>query len=124
MKKIILTVLALTVALTIFVAGCASRTTPPSPSVAPSASTSASPSAATSGEKIFSAADLSKYDGKNGNPAYIAVDGVVYDVTNIKQWSTGIHQGALAGKDLTQAISKAPHGTAVLKDVPVVGKLQ
>lgn len=27
--------------------------------------------------------ELAAYDGKDGNPAYIAVDGVIYDVTDV-----------------------------------------
>ena len=34
-------------------------------------------------EKIFTEKELGKYDGQNGNPAYVAIDGVVYDVTNV-----------------------------------------
>ncbi|HWQ96643.1 MAG TPA: cytochrome b5 domain-containing protein [Clostridia bacterium] len=67
---------------------------------------------------------LKQYDGKNGNPAYIAVDGVIYDVSNVSRWKNGSHEGYSAGKDLTDAIKgKSPHGTSVLEGVPVVGKL-
>ena len=34
-------------------------------------------------EKIFTLDELKNYDGKEGRKAYIAVDGVVYDVTNV-----------------------------------------
>jgi cytochrome b involved in lipid metabolism len=33
-------------------------------------------------EKIFTTEELAKYDGKNNQPAYIAVDGIVYDVSD------------------------------------------
>lgn len=88
-----------------------------------SASASASTSAAASGEKTFTLQELSKYTGKNGNPAYIAVSGVVYDVSNNSQWHNGTHNGQSAGNDLTTAIKSAPHGTSILKNLPVVGKL-
>jgi predicted heme/steroid binding protein len=64
------------------------------------------------------------YNGKNGQPAYIAVSGVVYDVTNAQGWRNGSHQGVSAGQDLTSAITQAPHGTSVLNGLTVVGKLQ
>ena len=60
---------------------------------------------------------------QNGKPAYVAVNGAIYDVTNVPQWKNGTHQGYTAGKDLTNEIAKAPHGNSVLKDLPVVGKL-
>lgn len=37
-------------------------------------------------EKILTLDELKNYDGKEGRKAYIAVDGVVYDVTNVAAW--------------------------------------
>ncbi|MEN6564261.1 MAG: cytochrome b5 domain-containing protein [Christensenella sp.] len=68
--------------------------------------------------------ELAQFNGKDGNPAYVAVDGVIYDVTNLPKWKNGEHNGYSAGQDLTDIIkNKSPHGVAKLKDVPVVGKL-
>jgi predicted heme/steroid binding protein len=68
--------------------------------------------------------ELKQYDGQNGNPAYVAVDGVIYDVTDVPQWSGGKHNGYTAGQDLTDIIkNKSPHGVAKLQGVPVVGEL-
>lgn len=72
-------------------------------------------------EKTFTLDELAKYDGKNGQPAYIAVDGVVYDVTN--NFPNGEHHGCTAGTDSTESIKKVSHGTAILSSSPVVGKL-
>ncbi|MEL7610315.1 MAG: cytochrome b5 domain-containing protein [Bacillota bacterium] len=73
---------------------------------------------------VLTPEELAQYDGKNGNPAYIAVDGVIYDVTNVPQWKDGEHNGFSAGNDLTDAIKNvSPHGVSKLKSVPVVGKL-
>lgn len=75
-------------------------------------------------EKAFTIEELSKYTGKDGNPAYIAVDGMVYDVTNVSNWKNGIHNGFKAGLDLTEQIkTKSPHGVSKLKGIKVVGKL-
>lgn len=73
--------------------------------------------------KTFTLAELANFNGKNGQPAYIAVSGVVYDVTNVKSWNNGSHQGVSAGKDLTKVITQAPHGTSVLTGLKVVGTL-
>jgi predicted heme/steroid binding protein len=75
-------------------------------------------------EKTFTIDELSTYNGKDGNPAYIVVEGIVYDVTNVSQWKNGMHNGFEAGKDLTEEIKTiSPHGVSKLKGVPVVGKL-
>ncbi len=68
--------------------------------------------------------ELRKYDGRNGNPAYVAVGGLIYDVTNVPQWRGGYHNGLYAGRDLTQEIKTiAPHGLPRLSGVPIVGRL-
>lgn len=82
---------------------------------------SASPSA----QLELTAEELAAYNGQNGQPAYIAVDGVIYDVTNVPQWKNGGHNGFSAGKDLTNEIKTvSPHGVSKLKGLPVVGKLK
>lgn len=76
-------------------------------------------------EKTFTVDELAKYNGKNGNPAYVAVSGVVYDVTDANEWNKGAHKnGITAGKDLTDEISKAPHKLKVLDKIPMVGILK
>jgi len=68
--------------------------------------------------------ELAQYNGKDGQPAYVAVEGVIYDVTDVPQWAGGEHNGYSAGADLTDAITQqSPHGTSVLADLPVVGTL-
>ena len=100
-------------------AGCSSSG---NSSTSSSADTNASDTSAPP-QKVFTLDELKLFDGQNGNPAYIAVDGIVYDVTNDKQWSGGTHQGYSAGQDLTDAIGKAPHGKSKLDGVPIVGTL-
>ncbi|HWI51480.1 MAG TPA: cytochrome b5 domain-containing protein [Symbiobacteriaceae bacterium] len=51
--------------------------------------------------RTFTREQLATYTGRNGNPAYVAVNGTVYDVTNNKAWSAASHFGLPAGKDLT-----------------------
>jgi predicted heme/steroid binding protein len=95
----------------------------PSASASPSGSDAAA--AETSAAPLTLTADeLAQYDGKDGQPAYIAVDGVIYDVTNVRQWRNGEHNGFTAGKDLTEEIKNiSPHGVSKLKGLPVVGEL-
>ncbi len=69
-------------------------------------------------------AELAKYDGREGRPAYVAVNGKIYDVTASPLWAGGDHQGAhTAGYDLTEELKSAPHVRAVVERFPVVGQL-
>lgn len=73
----------------------------------------------------FTVDELAKYTGTNDNPAYVAVDGIVYDVTNYKPWKDGKHKnGITAGKDLTERFkNEAPHNRKFLEKLPKVGVL-
>jgi predicted heme/steroid binding protein/uncharacterized membrane protein len=73
----------------------------------------------------FDAVELAKYNGKNGNPVYVAHEGKVYDVSASKLWRNGIHMKRHhAGGDLTNDIQAAPHETDVLGRFPQVGILK
>ncbi|MCX7746563.1 MAG: hypothetical protein N2645_06705 [Clostridia bacterium] len=77
-------------------------------------------------QKTFTKEELAKYNGKDGRPCYVALNGVVYDITNVKGWKNGGHgHGILAGKDWTAAFEKfAPKGHKkpdFLKKLTVVG---
>jgi len=65
--------------------------------------------------RSFSPKELAQYNGGDGDPAYVAVDGTVYDVSSSGMWRDGIHMGRhVAGQDLTAEIDAAPHGAEVL----------
>ena len=74
-------------------------------------------------EKAFTLSELAKFNGKNGVAAYVAVKGIVYDVTNVSQWEKGTHNGYEAGVDLTEAFKNSPHQDSIFNGIPVVGKL-
>jgi uncharacterized surface protein with fasciclin (FAS1) repeats/predicted heme/steroid binding protein len=80
---------------------------------------------ATYAKIFFTLAELSAFDGRNGANAYVAYEGVIYDVTNNSRWPNGSHNGYQAGQDLTAALnSVAPHSSSNLTTQPVVGFLQ
>ena len=76
-------------------------------------------------EKKFSRKDIEKFDGKEGRPAYIAYNGIVYDVTDNLYWIDGNHfESHSASVDLTSEIDNAPHGEEVFEGVAKVGILE
>jgi len=69
--------------------------------------------------------ELANYNGQNGQRAYIAVNGTIYDVTDSPRWENGLHPpDHLAGQDLTEELTKAPHVRAVVERFPVVGRIE
>jgi predicted heme/steroid binding protein len=73
---------------------------------------------------ILTLEQLAEYDGKDGKKAYVAVDNIIYDVTDSRAWGAGMHNGFAAGKDLTREIKEqSPHGVGNMERVPVVGRL-
>lgn len=77
------------------------------------------------GLKEFTLEELAKFDGMDGRSAYIAYDGMVYDVTDSELWESGTHFDAhQAGQDLTEFMKDAPHTEEILiENFTVVGKL-
>ncbi len=47
--------------------------------------------------------ELAKYNGKDGMPAYIAIDGLIYDVSETPQWMEESHGGSMADTDISEA---------------------
>jgi predicted heme/steroid binding protein/uncharacterized membrane protein len=75
--------------------------------------------------KEITSEELVLFNGKDGKPVYIAFQGKVYDVSKSPLWSKGLHMNRHpSGKDLTGAISAAPHGTEILERYPQVGVLK
>ncbi|MCX6808195.1 MAG: hypothetical protein NTW50_00820 [Candidatus Berkelbacteria bacterium] len=83
-----------------------------------STDTTNTPSTGANTTKTFSAQELAKYNGLNGQPAYVAVDGTVYDMSSI--FRNGQHHGFSAGQDLTNAFHQF-HTSGQLDGLPIVG---
>lgn len=66
--------------------------------------------------------ELALYDGKEGRSAYVAVNSVVYDVTDILAWAGGMHFGSLAGTDATMDFELC-HKETLLENLTIVGRL-
>ncbi|HUX21152.1 MAG TPA: cytochrome b5 domain-containing protein [Spirochaetia bacterium] len=77
------------------------------------------------GSRAFTEEELAHYDGREGRPAYVAYRGLVFDVSGSMRWAGGRHQDRHdAGRDLTEELKEAPHGTTILLRVPIVGRLR
>lgn len=74
---------------------------------------------------VFTAEELKKYNGQNGNPVYIVYHGGVYDVSESKMWRTGMHMKRHpSGTDLSNELDGAPHGEEVFERFKKVGTIQ
>ncbi len=75
-------------------------------------------------ELLLTLQELSAFDGRSGNRGLIAVDGIIYDVSNSPRWPNGNHNGYQAGQDLTTAMDNNPqHGRENLQRLPRVGRI-
>jgi predicted heme/steroid binding protein len=75
--------------------------------------------------KVLTKEDLARNDGSSGKPAYVAVNGTVYDVSMVKQWAGGTHFGLYAGQDLSSEFMGCHNAMLkILEKVPKVGKLR
>jgi predicted heme/steroid binding protein len=64
---------------------------------------------------ILTEQDLRRYDG-DGEPMYVAFEGIIYDVTDCPKWRTGLHEGLhFPGQDLTGEFLEAPHTEEVFQ---------
>ncbi len=69
--------------------------------------------------------ELAEFDGKDGNKAYIAVDGIIYDVTDNPAWANGEHNGVMAGQDVSDILKNdSPHELDITDGLPVIGELE
>ncbi|MCX6781840.1 MAG: hypothetical protein NTW66_01870 [Candidatus Magasanikbacteria bacterium] len=71
-------------------------------------------------QKAFTMADLALFNGQNGQPSYVAVDGLVYDLSAV--FRGGWHAAHFAGKDLTNEFY-SKHAKNILSKYPPVGRL-
>ncbi len=71
-------------------------------------------------QRTFTLQELTQYDGQNGTPAYLAIKGIVYDVTTVQLLNDGRHHGVTPGNDVTDQFI---HNKAILNRLQVVGTL-
>jgi predicted heme/steroid binding protein len=68
----------------------------------------------------FTLEELARHDGQSGAPGYIAINGNVYDVTNVQLLKDGRHHGVIPGNDVSDLFV---HNQAILNRLKIIGKL-
>ncbi len=72
--------------------------------------------------------ELAAANGQDGAKCYVAIDGVVYQISGFAQWADGMHSSsggrARCGRDLSDVIDDAPHGRSKIPLLKEIGKLQ
>ncbi len=77
----------------------------------------------TEATRVFTLKELAEYTGRGGKPAYVAVNGVVYDVSDNPAFAAGTHFGLCSGMDLTVEFMQCHAGSDKLERLKIVGKL-
>lgn len=74
----------------------------------------------------FTLEEVAKYNGRDGQRAYVIYSGKVYDITDSDFWDDGEHMGLHeAGGDLTETLDmEAPHESDALEGYPIVGVIK
>ena len=73
--------------------------------------------------RVFTLEELSQCTGRGGKPGLVAVDGLVYDVSESPAFAAGTHFGLRCGRDLTQEYMQCHMGSDKLEKMKLVGKL-
>lgn len=71
--------------------------------------------------------ELRRNTGERGTRIYIALHGIVYDVTDCPKWRTGLHENShFGGQDLTGEFPDAPHQEEVFRHpcIKIAGRLK
>ena len=73
--------------------------------------------------RTITMAEVEANDGLEGRPAWIAVNGIVFDVSESAGWEDGEHRGVRAGTDGTDLFVSSPHGYDFMARTPILGRL-
>jgi predicted heme/steroid binding protein len=72
---------------------------------------------------VITRAQLALRNGQDKPEVWVALHGIVYDVTSSRLWRNGKHYEHWAGQDLTDELKDAPHNANVFDKFRPIGKL-
>jgi predicted heme/steroid binding protein len=72
----------------------------------------------------FTKSQLALRNGQDKPQIWVALHGLIYEVTDSRLWRNGKHYEHWAGQDLTDELKDAPHTEKVFEKFVAVGKLK
>ncbi len=72
---------------------------------------------------VYTRSQLALRNGQDKPDIWVALHGLIYDVTESRLWRKGQHYEHWAGQDLTDELRDAPHSESVFEKFVVVGML-
>jgi predicted heme/steroid binding protein len=72
----------------------------------------------------YSRSYLALRNGQDKPEIWVALHGLIYEVTRSRLWRDGKHYEHWAGQDLTDELKDAPHDAKVFDKFKVIGKLK
>ena len=72
----------------------------------------------------YTKAQLALRNGQDKPEVWVALRGIIYDVTKSRLWRNGKHYEHWAGQDLTDELADAPHTEFVFDKFIAVGRLK
>jgi predicted heme/steroid binding protein len=72
----------------------------------------------------YTKSQLALRNGQDKPEIWVALDGMIYDVTRSRLWREGKHYEHWAGQDLTDELKDAPHNEKVFDKFKVIGILK
>jgi len=73
---------------------------------------------------LYTRSQLALRNGQDKPQIWIALHGIIYDVTTSRLWRDGKHYEHWAGQDLTHELGDAPHTEKVFDKFKPIGRLK
>ncbi|EOR94628.1 hypothetical protein ADIARSV_2226 [Arcticibacter svalbardensis MN12-7] len=73
---------------------------------------------------FYTRSQLALRNGQDKPQIWVALNGVIYDVTESRLWKNGTHYEHWAGQDLTEELADAPHTELVFLRFKKIGQIR